>query len=162
MLDLAEIFCVSKMTISNWVDEGMPRGDRGTYDVRACAAWIEARRKAEVDLRLANLDLDEAERRYRLAKAESAELDLALKKGDLIPVEKVLAIWERHISAAKTKFLAFPSKLAPMLLGAQNRLDIHNILGEEVRNLLEDLAGGGSRNHKRTHESKSRTSKGKA
>ena len=140
MLDIASVFGVSKMSISNWVKEGMPRESRGLYDVRQCAAWLEARRKAEVDARLSNLGSDEAETRYRLAKAESAELDLAAKKGDFVPLDMVLGVWEQEVGAAKAKLLSLPSRMATLLLGCRDRIQIRDILAEEIEIALNELA----------------------
>lgn len=37
--DAAKLFGVSKMSISNWVGEGMPRSDHGRYPLVECVRW---------------------------------------------------------------------------------------------------------------------------
>jgi len=135
-----EVIGVSRMSVTNFMDAGMPKLARGTYDVRAVVQWYVARKQEEFDKRIANLGSEEAETRYRLAKAESAELDLAVKRGQLVPVDKVLSMWETHIGSAKAKLMAIPSRMATLVLAAQSKQEVQALLEEVQREGLNELA----------------------
>ncbi len=58
---------------------------------------------------------DEARTRKVNAEAEIAELELAKIRGTLCMTNDVVAAWESVLHACKAKFLALPTKVAPIL-----------------------------------------------
>ncbi len=103
--EVAKAFGVERSTVGTWITKGMP-GRRGAFDLVAIAKWYRvdgpgADRVADVDPLLA-AGASPALERYRLAKAQLAELDLAQRKGQLVDVAilkntlgRWAAIWRR-------------------------------------------------------------------
>ncbi len=92
--ELAEVCNRSIPTIALWVKSGMPY-EPGRYDLRQIIPWLIRRGKHAAtpageneDPLLAVGDSPGLER-YRLAKAELAELELQVRKGTLIPIDAV-------------------------------------------------------------------------
>ncbi len=84
--------------------------------------------------------LGEARARLDAAKADLAELDLAERRGQVIPAADVQARMVAVFSACKTKLLAIPSRARqqdPGLSHSQIAL-----LDSLIREALEDLADG--------------------
>lgn len=91
---VSEFFGVSLNTVMNWSKQGMP-GHRGTYRLDLIAHWLRNdgpwqrydKTNESGDPLLAEGDSPGLER-YRMAKAQHAELDLQARKGELIDVDK--------------------------------------------------------------------------
>jgi hypothetical protein len=141
---LAEVLGVSLVTVFDWAKKGMPKLSRGKFDVRACTAWLLARKEAEHQAKLNNLSLDEAERRFRNAKAELAEMELAERRGELVEADAVREMWDKHISAAKTQLLSIPARVAVTLLACKSAEEVHAALETNIRDCLDELAGRGT------------------
>jgi hypothetical protein len=62
---------------------------------------------------------EEARTRKISAEAEIAELELAKIRGTLCMTNDVVAAWESVLHACKAKFLALPTKVAPILAQRQ-------------------------------------------
>jgi len=148
-IDVMRFFEISRQTVSNYVDQGMPMLGRGRFDAIVVRRWLDAKKEAEHKKVLEELDATKAEARYRNAKAETAELDLAVKRGTLVAVERVVSMWESHISAAKTKLMAIPARMAALVMAApREKHAIQALLEKEQREALNELAGI-SRSHDR-------------
>lgn len=81
---VAEFFGVSVDTIEAWQHKGMPyvaggKGRRNTYDLRACARWIAARKANQGNELAASVDV-----RYREEKLRVAELHRRKLEGELV------------------------------------------------------------------------------
>jgi phage terminase Nu1 subunit (DNA packaging protein) len=135
---------VSTVTLFNWANDGMPKLSRGKFDVRACVAWLIGRKESEHQAKLNNLSLDEAERRFRNAKAELAEMVFAERRGELVEADAVREMWDKHISAAKTQLLSIPARVAVTLLACKTAEEVHAALETNIRDCLDELAGRGT------------------
>lgn len=102
---MAEVCGRSIPAIAMWAKSGMP-GKPGCYDLRLIIPWLIRKNKRgprepneNEDPLLAAGDSPGLER-YRLAKAELAELELQVRKGTLIPIDAVkdtIARWSALI-----------------------------------------------------------------
>lgn len=93
------------------------------------------KRKASRDWRLEAEELTrtEAERRLAAAKAERAEMDLAKRRGELLPADEVKRTYAgigRIYASARE---GIPAQLAPLLVGKSDLLEIEQILRRELR-----------------------------
>lgn len=97
--EVGEFFRVSLDTVASWRKKGMP-GASGRYDLAEILVWLRSdgpwRPRGGGDLTGGPLDElivaagDSPNlERYRLAKAQLAELELERQKGSLLPREKV-------------------------------------------------------------------------
>lgn len=116
------------------------RDNENLYDLRlTILAYIEHLRKHSVEH--VNLQMTAAEARNRklIAEATLAEIEMNLKKGLLCHVADVLPQWERMIVAFKTKLLAMPSKVAPVLYEKKSIAQISDIIKREIIEALNEL-----------------------
>lgn len=98
--DVAAFFDVSIDTVKDWKAKGMP-GDTGRYSLATILRWLRsegpwrARPRLDDDpLLAADVDSPGLER-YRLAKAELAELDAAERRKQVVSVERLRALFLR-------------------------------------------------------------------
>lgn len=105
-------FCgIKRARVQTWIDEGMPRietgkpgpNERWNYDLSEIVPWIVARKtlpdvekkKTPKPVNLDDPDLEEGEleagqlERLRRIKADIAEIDLAEKRRESVPVEEI-------------------------------------------------------------------------
>jgi phage terminase Nu1 subunit (DNA packaging protein) len=146
--DLAIAFRVSPLRITKWQGAGLPvkiRGTRGRaslYDLADVIAW---RLQSEITrLGLNNgaaVNLETERARLARAQSERAELDLEVKRGQVLDAGDVERVWLSLTSAMKEKLLALPRASAARcaqeaLVGgaaaveAMLRGDIHEALRE--------------------------------
>lgn len=83
---------------------------------------------------------NEARRRKETALAEIREMELAERKGLLIPQEEVKQAWGTILSQVKTAVLRIPSKCAPAVAAVDDPRECRAILAVEVEQVLKDLA----------------------
>lgn len=81
---VADFFGVSIDTIEAWQHKGMPylaagKGNKNTYDLRACARWVAARKVGQGNELAASVDV-----RYREEKLKVAELHRRKLEGELV------------------------------------------------------------------------------
>lgn len=87
-----------------------------------------------------DMDINEARRRKEIAEAELKEIELERQKGDLLPKNEVILTWQKILSVLRSRLLAMPAKLAPILMGLSTISEIKNELNIEIRNMLEELS----------------------
>lgn len=85
-------------------------------------------------------DYDAARTRKMNADAEIAELELARIRQTLCKTDDVVKAWESVLHACRSKFLAVPSKMAPVLANLSDTAVIKDHLEGAVREALEELA----------------------
>ncbi|WP_035484883.1 hypothetical protein [Geminicoccus roseus] len=84
-------------------------------------------------------DLNAERTRLTKAQADKAELELALRRGELLPAEDVVAGWEAAIVRFRSLMMAMPTSLADELSGL-NVEATRIILSDRIREALEELA----------------------
>jgi hypothetical protein len=86
-------------------------------------------------------DLQESRARLEAARADLAELELAERRGKLVPADEIAAKYESVVMEAKTKLLGIPTRAKQTLphLTAEDVLKLDAL----VREALEGLADGG-------------------
>ena len=122
-------------------EHGMPRIDRGQYDIVACVHWyIEYLKKLIKDARRGDETEQQARARLTIATADLRELELARAKGELIEVDLVKILWERLVASFKTKMLSIPSKLPQWLIICKDINQIKGLLDQEIYEALSELS----------------------
>lgn len=86
------------------------------------------------------LTYDEARTRKVAAEAEIAELELERIRGTLCLTEDVVKTWENVLYACKAKFLAMPSKAAPLIASENEIAKIQQIIEDHIKEALSELA----------------------
>lgn len=85
-------------------------------------------------------DYDIARTRKITAEAEIAELELAKVRKDLCLTSDVVKAWADVLHACKAKFLALPTKIAPVVATQSDIAAIERIMDDQVREALAELA----------------------
>lgn len=140
--DLRKLVGRDDETLRLWRQDGCPHqmvNGRPRYVGAKVVAWLEERAAR----RALPVDYEEAKGRKMAAEAESAELDLAVKKKTLMPIalhgERLARILER----IRARFLAIPGRLAPRLVGLDHAGEASALLAEEIALAMADLSGAG-------------------
>ena len=126
-------------TIQRWKARGMPVIDLGGGKVGYTKAMLDKFKKmSEGDEQ--NVLLKTEEIGLKGIKRQLAAMDLAVRRGELIPADEVARRDVAKITAAKRVLLAMPRKLAPLIKG-KSTVRIQQILKDEVYRCLNVLAG---------------------
>ncbi len=125
--------------------EGLPTVGRGQYEIGPCMAWYIRYLQAALEKRGPNVNPDTPDllaEKTRLAREQGDKLAIenAISRGELVYLDDVVNTWADHISSAKAKLLAMPTKLAPQLVNQTNANIIAGRIREEVDNSLVELA----------------------
>jgi len=136
-----QAFSVTRQTISNWVDQGMPKVKENQFDLVACFQWKIRNLEERWENAKEHLNVEREDARLKRTMADLKELELAKQRGLLIPVELVRAEWDRIGSGMKTQFLALPTRLAARLPApADIKVKVKEISESEIKHILNELS----------------------
>ncbi len=136
---IAEVFGVAPKTIVEWQEAGFPVAVRGgpgvpsEYESADCIAWMVKREVGKVQ------EESPRDRVFRL-QADNLEIDLAEKRGRLIPVDAVEPKWRAACLAARESLLRERRRLAALLESAKDRQDRERLIAECHETFLRKLA----------------------
>lgn len=143
-VELGHVLGKDRRTVTRWTKEGMPRNRDGTYSAPACVRWwIDKEKDSAVGGSAMSGECDSpALERYRLARAESSELDLKTKKGELISRDEVIDQWVARMAeiCAGMEYLA--ERLSASLPGKTGD-EVRKIVADEVWMLRDTYSRGG-------------------
>jgi phage terminase Nu1 subunit (DNA packaging protein) len=111
---LAEIIGYSEETLTTWQKAGLPmvyqsgRGASNQYDTEQVIAWMIARELAKVQVE------SQKDRLSRL-QGDKVELEIAEKRGQLIPVDQIEPAWAAMVASARSYLRSQPDRLAHLL-----------------------------------------------
>lgn len=84
----------------------------------------------------------QAEVELKQKQAKKLDIEIAVMQGELVPARDVeLAVAERF-SIVKTRLLAIPVTVAPVVMGAKNVHDVQTTIEEAVCDALTELSDG--------------------
>jgi len=89
------------------------------------------------------LDIDEARRRKLAAEAAMSELDLSVRRGELVEIEDVSQAVGEDYANVRAKLLGLPTKAAPQAAGMTDAGEIKTLLERIVTEALEELVSDG-------------------
>jgi phage terminase Nu1 subunit (DNA packaging protein) len=123
-VQIATVLGVNVTTVSLWeAREGFPvavpggPGKPTKYSLPDAVAWYVARKAAKNNGSggPGGLNLDEERARLAAVQRERVELQNAVRRGELMPVGEVAAVWTEILATVRANLLALPSALAPEL-----------------------------------------------
>ena len=137
--DTAQKLNVSLTTLDDWRRKGCPHTKTGKqvfFNLDDLNEWLNTRSGGE---------LDYTQERAKLTRlqAEKVTLELEQQRGNLLPMELVIAAWQGHIANARAKLLALPPKAASQVLGMESYLEVEQAIRDIICEALEELAGDG-------------------
>ena len=138
--EIADLLSASIRTISTWVNEGMPRNDDGTYDGPEVIRWFSVRLEDKISGKGVMLDVEgrRATNRWREARADREELELAKAKGLLISKDDVYTEWAAIVGAVMSSIEILADRLPPVLHG-RKQVEMYEIISDEIWNLRDQL-----------------------
>lgn len=131
---LAEMHGVTGRTIVNWDKDGHPRNDDGSYTAADSIRW-RLDREIHQGLSL------EAER-AKLAKAqqEKANLDLAVRRGELLERSVVIRLITALLIAMRARLRALPSRLSHELMNLTGYAETRTTLAAGIDECLMEIS----------------------
>lgn len=89
---------------------------------------------------LKNIEISHSKSIKEKAEAELKLIDVKKARGELLDREKVTAAAVGIITNIKTRFLALPAKLAPLLIGIKNTKQAKILIEKEIYTILKELS----------------------
>lgn len=143
--ELAAIYGITTKTLREWEARGLPvieRGAKGktaSYNTAAVIRWREAQLLMSASGGAAAADTADAKRRRIMANAAMDEMNLAVRRGELVSIEEVGVAVEAEYSLVRSNFMALPGDVAAELLD-RSIPDIQDILATKVSEILHGLS----------------------
>lgn len=128
------MFGVRPQAVSAWKD--CPRNKDGTWNLASVVRWKMQRAKEEAELDAGIDERGDGLERYRAARADRAELEVAQMRGELVSKVDVEARWGRVLSYIVQAFDGIGKVLAPRLAQRQER-EIAQTIRDEVHHTIE-------------------------
>jgi phage terminase Nu1 subunit (DNA packaging protein) len=141
---VAETLKLSTRRVRQLVELGMPRENRGQYDLAKCMLWYIRHLQREIERR----ELDRSPestalraQRVRLVKAQADREEHSLKilSAQLVPRDLCKSTSARFWRRVHERCEALAQEVASQLVGL-NREEIKIVLDEEISKLLNGLA----------------------
>jgi len=144
--ELCQIMGISSPTIDNWEKRGMPvqkKGGKGVaneYNTMHVIKWWAGDAASPGAVKLTS-GADPKDRKTA-AEAEIKEIELAEKKGEVVPIDTAIKGFIKHVAACKAKLLAIPTKAAPMVVVMTEIEETRAALDDMIRDALTELSAG--------------------
>ena len=131
-----DLYDCSRATLANWVKNGLPKSENG-YPLKGGVHWHIKRQTA------AGSDKDSKywQKEFRKFKAQLAEIDLKIKRGDLVAHADVLSALKEMQNYVK-KHLRLIPRIAPERMIGQDVRTQAETLGQMVDTILTTMATG--------------------
>jgi phage terminase Nu1 subunit (DNA packaging protein) len=139
---IASLFDITERRVQQLVAQGViPKTERGRYELfPAVQGYIKFLRERK--LSEAVVSLDEARQRKLAAEAEMAEIELAKARADVVRIDDVARQWDAILSGVRTRLLALPTKVAPMVAVENDQSIVKEMIEDGVYSALGELAAG--------------------
>jgi len=130
--ELIKITGFSGTAVDGWIRTGCPRRPDGTFRFKEVIRWIVARSKGNSS--------SPGLERLRLSQAKRSELKASVERGEVAPIVASAKLWESAVQASRSRFLALPHKLAPVVVGLNSTAEIFLHLQTAINECLDALA----------------------
>jgi phage terminase Nu1 subunit (DNA packaging protein) len=145
---VAKALNLTPQRVQQLANEGLPREDRGKYDLGKCLLWYIRYLQAALEKKAVPMAnggyAGEREERVRLlrAEAELKEMELAKEREQLVAIADVEREWSAIVLSVKARIMAIPARLAPEILGETSRVMAQEKIERECKEALRLLARG--------------------
>lgn len=133
--DAAGHFGVSHTTVRNWMKDVTCPATRGFFPIKAIREWREQQNPVGRQGRT----LTDEERRVQAARAEKLEIELAERRGDLVPLHGMLDLIRRSTARHRAILIAFPDRLAKRLKELKLNKQSVELARTECGKMIDDL-----------------------
>ena len=149
---VAAHFGKSERQVRRWCkDPSFPRLSGRRYDLLQVQTWLD-RRDGQAPARPAGSGnpeqpfltvqsgKDYEDARLKKARAELLEMDLKVRRGELVPTQEVEQMFVARILAVKQGLLSLSRTLPPQLAALREEREIEAVIRRVVHHLLEDFS----------------------
>jgi hypothetical protein len=114
---IAGLLDLTERRVQQLVRQGViPRGERGRYDlVGAVRGYVRFLREQATRAQGGEVDFSAERARLIKAKADLAEMEAALRRGELVPAQRVEQAWTAVLARLRARLLVLPDRLAPLV-----------------------------------------------
>ncbi len=139
---VAHVLNISERRVQQLAKEGLPREDRGKYDLANCMIWyIRYLQKKLESKSLGSEDGGRSsflaeKRRLVKADAELREIELAEKRKQLVAIGDVEKSWTDLVLEVKARVLAIAPRIAGDLVGETSRVMIQAKIEKSAKESL--------------------------
>jgi phage terminase Nu1 subunit (DNA packaging protein) len=140
---IAQLFELTERRVRELAAEGViPKPHRGQYDLIGCVrGYIRfLKSRALVDASGGG-DLRHERTRLVKARADEAELNLGVRRRELVEIAFAVDLLRDVIGACRARLLAYPTKIAPLVKECESVPAIYTLLEREMHEALDELAG---------------------
>lgn len=136
--EVSRIFGVSLPTVNAWVRRGCPTkkdGRNWLFEVKAVENWLDERHKNKAT----DSGYERAKQEKMYWKAKLAKLEYEKAIGKLIDADEVKAAAFNTARIARDSLTNIADRLAPILTGKTNTFEIHAIINEEIKKIIDEF-----------------------
>lgn len=119
------------------------KGNEGKYDAALFVQrWVQYNtNKAMEDTE--KLNYDQVRAQHELLKIQKTEIDIAVRRGELLDTEEVRELWDNIVTTVRNRLMHIPTTAAQRLVMMKDPAEIKAILDREIRTVLELMASSG-------------------
>jgi phage terminase Nu1 subunit (DNA packaging protein) len=146
---VAQALNLTPQRVQQLANEGLPKEDRGKYDLGKCMLWYIRYLQAALEKKAVPMAdggyTGEREERVRLLRAEAdlKEIELAKERGQLVAIQDVEKEMTDLVLTTKARIMGIPPRVAPELVGESSRMIIQSKLEKSCKEALALLAREG-------------------
>jgi phage terminase Nu1 subunit (DNA packaging protein) len=143
---LCSVLGVSKMTISKWAKQGMPKRGIGWWCLADVIAWRDSSTgdtTGEIQNKSLNARKLEADAQYKEVKAEKEEILLNALKGQYIERDAIVREWTERVLNLKKSLLMLPKLIAAEFINVEISAQVEEKTTDYVHDFLNEYARKG-------------------
>ncbi len=131
----------SRGTLTKWREQGADCAytGRNSWDPKLFLEWWLEHIYSNPNIGPESPDIRDERLRWERARADKLELEVAMKKGKLLPVEEIEHALGEMVSVTKRAFLLLPQQL-PTLLAGKDQAEQLEVMERAVDEILKGLA----------------------
>lgn len=129
---------VSRETLRNWTNKGMPRGGPNRYPHKKCHEWIQQNIFALDES--TNNDINQEKLLRERAKRIQDEIKAKTMLGQVVPRDQAIYWVSVLVSETKQALIGLPRRLAASLATKTDERDVESELRAELTGILRDLS----------------------
>lgn len=86
------------------------------------------------------ISLDQVRAQHELLKIQKTEIELSVRRGELVDAEEVRSLWDDVVTTVRNRLMHIPTTVAQRLVMLKDPAEIKTILDKEIRSGLEMIA----------------------
>lgn len=141
--EIAHKLDISLTTLSTWLTEGLPytrKGGKGKgydFNLQQVEDWIA---KYKLPASTGDMSYAESRRRREAALAGIKELELKVRKGELLNVDVVMKLQGGVLQNIRQRILSLPVKLAVLCYGSSSIAENEAIIRKGIHEVLDEIS----------------------